>query len=527
MVFFFNWFLVPQDNTSKGLMVVGAGCALSFLAFALTRYKRCSPNEVLVVFGQVGKGGGVTGTGKTAFNGKLVHGGGTIVWPIIQDYRQLSLEPFAIEIPLHKALSKEKVRVNVPSVFTLAVGDDPEILEKAALRLLDMEPEDIEHQANEIITGQLRQVIASMSIDEINADREKFESTIRRHSEKELNKIGLCLINVNITNIEDDSGLIEAMGKKATAEVVQKAMVDVAIAERHGAIGQAEQERDKQIGVAKNQQESTVKTAEYSALQVSGENKAKQSIASSNSELQVAEAEAYQIGEIKQRQAHAAVLEAESAALASAALAEAHKIEAEKRSELEAPAKAMKAKIIVDSEAQAEQSRIQAEGEAQASFLKYEAEARGNYELLARKAEGLGMIVKETGGADDAFRLLMVDNIPKLAESSAKAISNIKFDKIVVWDGGGNGGGNGSGDGDAGTATSNFIRGLTNSLPPSADVLRSVGGIDGLDKILLSGSKSGGAGPHMSELATPENLAKVKELLGEAEIVEGKGEEKR
>jgi flotillin len=141
-----------------------------------------------------------------------------------------------------------------------------------------------------------------MSIDEINADREKFESTIRHNAEKELNKVGLVLINVNITNIEDDSGLIEAMGKKATAEVVQKALVDVAIAERHGAIGQAEQERDKNIGVAKNIQESSVKTAEFNALQVRGENISKQSIANSNSELQVAEAEAYKIGEIKQRQ---------------------------------------------------------------------------------------------------------------------------------------------------------------------------------------------------------------------------------
>ena len=426
------------------------------------------------------------------------------MWPIIQDYRHLSLEPFAIEVPLQKALSKEKVRVSVPSVFTLAIGTDKKIMEAAALRLLDMLPEDIEHQAEEIITGQLRQVIASMSIDEINADREKFETAVRTHSERELNKVGLVLINVNITNIEDDSGLIEAMGKKATAEVVQKAIVDVAIAERQGAIGKAEQEREKLVGVAKNEQESTVKTAEYAALQVSGENVSQQEIAKSNAELQVARAEAYQSGEIKERQAKAAVMKAESDALAEAAFAEGKNVEAQKRSELEAPAKAMKAKVIVDSEAQAEQSRIQAEGEAQASFLKFEAEARGNYELLARKAEGLGMIVSETGGADNAFRLLMVDNIPKLAETSAQAISNIKFDKVVVWDGG-----NGNGkDGDGTNATSNFIRGLTSSLPPAMEVLRSVGGIDGLDKILLN------------QGADSDQIEHMKQALKEADIVQ-------
>ena len=113
----------------------------------LTQQADCSPNEVLVVFGQTGH--------ETA---KLVHGGGTVVWPIIQDYGVLSLEPFPLEIPLHNALSLEKVRVSVPSVFTLAVGTQASIMQNAAQRLLDMDHESIEHQALEIITGQLRQV---------------------------------------------------------------------------------------------------------------------------------------------------------------------------------------------------------------------------------------------------------------------------------------------------------------------------------------------------------------------------------
>jgi flotillin len=450
-------------------------------AFALSRYQRCSPNEVIVVFG-------LTGSKKA----KLVHGGGTFVWPIIQEFRTLQLEPFAVEVPLEKALSLEKVRVSVPSVFTLAVGTEQNVMYNASLRLLDMDHDGIEHQALEIITGQLRQVIASMTIEQINRDRERFENTIRSHVGKELEKVGLVLINVNITNIEDDSGVIEAMGRKATAEVVQRAEVDVATHNKEGAIGKSLQERDMQIGVAENEQMSAVRTAELYATQQQGENTAAKTIAESNSELQIAKASAYERGEVKERQAKAAVLEAESRALAQSALAEAERVEAEKRSEFEAPAKAMKAKIIVDSEAQAEQSRIEAEGEAQAAFLKYEAEARGNYELLARKAEGLGMIVRESGGPQEAFRLMMIDSVPHLAETSAKAISNIKFDKVVVWDGGNSGGGNGDGGGGP-TATSNFIRGMTHGLPPAMDVLRHVGGIDGLDKLLLADGGKGDA----------------------------------
>ena len=166
----------------KGIGALAGVCALSVFAFALTRYKRCSPNEVLVVFGHTGQ--------DTA---KLVHGGGTVVWPIIQDYGVLSLEPFPLEIPLRNALSLEKVRVSVPSVFTLAVGTHESIMKSAAQRLLDMDHEAIEHQALEIITGQLRQVVASMTIEQINRDREKFEETVRHHAGKELEKIGLVV----------------------------------------------------------------------------------------------------------------------------------------------------------------------------------------------------------------------------------------------------------------------------------------------------------------------------------------------
>ena len=485
-----------KDSSSFSGTLKFLAAASLFGMFALSRYQKCSPNEVLVVFGLT--------RGNRA---KLVHGGGTFVWPIIQEFRALELEPFAVEVPLEKALSLEKVRVSVPSVFTLAIGTERTIMENASLRLLDMDHEGIEHQALEIITGQLRQVIASMTIEQINQDREYFEETIRSHVGKELEKIGLILINVNITNIEDDSGVIEAMGRKATAEVVQRAEVDVALHNKEGAIGKAAQERDMRIGVAENEQMASIRTAELMAKQTEGENLAAQTIAQSNAELQINKAEAYERGEIKERQAKAAVVEAETNALAKVALAEAKRVEQEKRSELEAPAKAMRAKILVDSEAQAEKSRIEAEGEAKAAFAKYEAEARGNYELLARKAEGLGMIVRESGGPQEAFRLLMVDSVPQLAETSAKAISNIKFDKVVVWDGGNSGGG-GAGDGGP-SATSNFIRGMTHGLPPAMDVLRHVGGIDGLDKLLLADGGKAEAGKKEAAAPVASNASKL------------------
>merc|ERR1712125_138130 len=144
----------------------------------------------------------------------------------------------------------------------------------------------------------------------------------------------------------------------------------------------------------------------------------------------------------------------------------------EKRVELEAPAKAQKAELIVQAEAQAEQKRVAAKAEADAIFAVAEARARGEYEMLARKAAGLGEICKSTGGSQAAFQLMMLEHLDKLAETSATAISNIKFDKIVVWDGAG------SGTDGKSSATSNFVRSLAGALPPAADVLKEVAGVD-------------------------------------------------
>jgi len=350
-----------RDNFGTVMKIFGIGTLLGLGAFLVSRYRICQPNELLVVYGAT------AGTGP-----KVVTGGGTFVFPIIQGYRYLSLEPFAIEIGLHGALSAEKVRVNVPSAFTIAVSNDGEVEMQAIKRLLDMDEEQVRHQSEEIILGQLRSVIASMSIDEINRDRIKFEENIRGHCEQELKKIGLGLINVNIINIEDESGVIEAMGQKAAAEAVQKAIVDVALHEKEGAIGKNTEDterainvanltRDREIGMKNAQIASAVRTAELDAERVKGENEAAKIRAESDALLQTAKAEAYRSGETSEKQAQASVVEAENIALARAAQAEAKRIEEEKRAELEAPAKALKSKVTIDAEAHAVKMKIEAD----------------------------------------------------------------------------------------------------------------------------------------------------------------------
>lgn len=495
------------------LIILVVMVLFSMMLLLINRYKRCPSNRVLVIYGKVGRG-------STA---RCVHGGAAMVWPLIQDYSYLSLEPIQIEVPLRGALSIENIRVNVPSVFTVAVGTNLEVMQNAAIRLLGLNSMQIKKQAEEIIFGQLRQVIASMKIEDINRDRDTFLHHIQSSLEPELKKIGLVLINVNITDITDESGYIDAIGQKAASQAIQQARGDVADQERMGETRVAEAERDRAIQVAnahkqrdigtrEAQREQAVRVAELEKEQkvgeqsaayerdaqvknaeqkmrisladadakaIQGENQAQAVVAASQAALLVKKAEAYELGEKRKREAEAAVLEAQNRAMAKAALAEAERVEAERRAALEAPAKAQKAKTIVEAEAEAEKRRIEAEGLAAATFAKLDAEARGQYQILAKKGEGLREIIQACGGAKEAFQLLMLEHLDNLADASAKAISNIKFDKVVVWE---NGGQNGKSN------TSNFLHNMASTMPPMMQVLRDIGGVELPESLIKLGA---------------------------------------
>ncbi len=503
------------------LVLAGLLVATGFLVALATRYQRCPSNRILIIYGR-------TGSGRAA---RAMHGGGAFVWPLIQSYDFLTLDPMQIEIPLQGALSIENIRVSVPSVFTVAIGIDAETMNNAAVRLLGLRTPDIMKQAEDIIFGQLRQVIASMKIEEINRDRDVFLEKIQSSLEPELKKIGLVLINVNIKDITDESGYIEAIGRKAAAEAIQQALIDVSQQERKGAIGVADADKERQIQVAgaarerdigtttadrdraikvadlqrerrvgekqaELQGEAQIRDSERSmrvsvaganAEAMVGENEAKAKIAVSNADLRMREAQADQDGETRHRQAEAAVREAQYLAEAKAALALATKMQAEKRAELESVAKALKAQTVVDAEAEAAKRRIEAEGDAAAIFARLEAEAKGQYEILAKKGDGLRRIIEACGGAQPAFQLLMLEHLDELSKTAAAAIANIKFDKVVVWDGGGAGG--------QGTATANFLRGMAGALPPLFQIMKDIGGVDMPERFAqLDGMRAGGAG---------------------------------
>jgi flotillin len=473
------------------------------ILFVMTRYKRCPSDMVLVKYGRVGKD-----TPSACY-----HGGGTFIWPVLQDYAFLSLTPMTISIPLQNALSLQNIRINVPSTFTVGISTQPGIMQNAAERLLGLGQDTIEEMVREIIFGQLRLTVASLTIEQINQDRESFLESIRKNVEPELNKVGLNLINVNITDITDESDYIESIGKKAAAIAINQAKIDVAEQDKLGSIGEAQANREKVIRVAEAQAEAdkgqkaaeadrrifvqqqeaaavigeaeaekerAIKVAQATAqaekgrkqaeadrriyvqdqeaTAVTGENESKAKIAEVDALLAQKQAEATRAAEVARREAEAQIQIAQYNA-------EQERLKAEEivKKEIE------KSKIIIEANAAAEKARVEAKGDADATLMRYEAEAKGIRQVLDAKASGYkSLITSANGDAKAASTLLMVEKIDHLVEAQVEAIKNIKIDKITVWD-------SGSGDGKNGSSTSNFMSNLVRSIPPLQDVANMAG----------------------------------------------------
>ncbi|MFC1856626.1 flotillin family protein [Thermodesulfobacteriota bacterium] len=497
-----------------GFIILGGVIALvavSLLIMIAKWYKRCPSDHILVMYGKVGK----------ERSCRCIHGGAQFVFPVIQDYQFLSLRPMQIDINLKGALSKQNIRINTPSTYTIGVSTEPEVMQNAAERLLSMSAKDIETTAREIIFGQQRLVIASMDIEEINSNRDLFLQNIKNNVESELNKIGLRLINVNITDITDEEAYLESLGKKAASEVTNRAKIEVSMQERIGESGKAKEDRDRRIAVSAAETEATtgeaeaekgkriavaraeadavegeanagkakriaVAQAEAAAVEgeaeaekdqrigvksanaeaVKGVNLAAMEIAKSDAQKKEVEQESRRRAEVAQKQADAKILGAAYDAEKEMQIKRAVMVKEQEIAEKIVPAKIKKLEQEIYAEAQAEIARRKARGEADAIFSTMDAQARGQFEILKAKAEGFNKMIESCQGSTEAAALmLMIEKIETLVQAQVEAIKNLKIDSVVVWDGASNGQ----------STTANFVSGLASVLPPLHNIAKNVG----------------------------------------------------
>ncbi len=452
-----------ETNTIILLAVIGL-LLFSLILWFFSRYKKCPSDKIMVIYGRVGKN--KDGSSRSA---KCIHGGAAFIVPVIQAYEFLDLTPLSIPVDLKNALSRQNIRIDVPSRFTVGISTEPSVMQNAAERLLGLQLAEIQELAKDIIFGQLRLIIATMDIEEINTDRDKFLEAVSRNVEVELKKIGLRLINVNLTDISDESGYIAALGKEAAAKAINDAKKSVAEKERDGAIGEANAKMDERVNVSK---------ADAEAIQ--GENLAKTEIAMSNAALREKQAEALRIATAAEKIQAAKALEEAYSAEKEAEQARSAREKATLEADVIVQTEINKRQIELEAEAEAEKIRRKAQGEADAIYARMAAEAKGMEEILRKQAAGFAEIVKSANGdAEAALKLMIADKLEDLMKIQVDAIKNIKIDKITVWDNGGSGEGK--------TSTANFLSGLMKSVPPLEEVFA------------------------LSGLALPEYLGKKKE----------------
>ncbi|MGI5878565.1 MAG: flotillin family protein [Christensenellales bacterium] len=418
---------------------------LTTIIMILRRYRKCPSDKILVIYGKVGGDR----------SAKCVHGGASFIWPVVQSYQFLDLTPISIEVNLTNALSRQNIRIDVPSRFTVGISTEEGVMQNAAERLLGLSLKEIQELAKDIIFGQLRLVVATMDIEEINTDRDKFLAAVSSNVETELKKIGLRLINVNVTDINDESGYIEALGKEASAKAINDARKSVAERDRDGAIGEAIANQEKRIKVAR-----------ANSIAVQGENEAKITIAESEAlrREKIAEAERRAAAAEKVQQAKA--MEEAYLAQREAELSRARLEQATREADEIVKAEIAKRTVEIAAEAEAERIRRNARGEADAIFAKMEAQARGIEEMLGKQAEGFGRIVAAVGGnAADAVRLMIADKMEDLIRVQVEAIKNLKIDKVTVWDSmqGGK------------PATAGFLSGMLGAVPPLREMFSMAG----------------------------------------------------
>ncbi len=433
------------------LIVVIVLVLIMLLLVVLVRYKKCPSDKIMVIYGKISPN--KDGTYRSA---KCIHGGAAFIVPFIQAYTFLDLTPLAISVDLRSALSKQNIRIDVPSIFTVGISTDPAVMQNAAERLLGLQMKDISDLAKDIIFGQLRLIIATMNIEEINTDRDKFLEAVSRNVEGELKKVGLRLINVNVTDISDESGYITALGKEAAAKAINDAKISVAEENKKGAIGEANAQMQQRVSVA-----------EAESKAIDGENKAKADIAQSKAMLRQKEAEAMKLAVTAENVQAAKAKEESYAAEQQAEKARAAREQATKEADIIVATEIEKRKIEIEADAEAEQMRRKAKGEADAIYAKMEAEARGIYETLSKQAEGMRDMVEAAGTADEASRLMITDKLEQIVQIQVEAIKNLKIDKITVWDSGA--------DKDGKTSTANFLSGLLKSLPPLDELYKMAG----------------------------------------------------
>jgi flotillin len=371
-------------------LIVGFFVGLLFIVWAMTkRYKRIPPNAIGVIYGK--RRTLITGIDgqKTEVGFKLVSGGAVFIWPIVEEYAEMSTEAFQIEISEDNIPSKKNVGVTVSGVATCRISPIPEEQMNAVQNFLGKTLEEIKEMIGQILRGHLRSIVGGLEVEELLRERSKFNEMVVKECSPELSRMGIRILTLVIQDVKDKEGYIDALGKQA-----------VAIAKRDAQIATAEAERETKVKTSDAIRTAAEVTAQNDALIKEAEKKRDIQVAQFRLETATKQAEADMAGpQAKTRQEQIlAVLEAQRDSAATEARTKVQELEAQRKQ------KELEATTIVTAQATAKASVIKSEGERSAATVQAEArkkvaelnadtarlEAEGHRNALILEGEGEG-----------------------------------------------------------------------------------------------------------------------------------------
>ncbi len=197
-----------------------------------SRYKKVGPNEVLIISGR-GTAVMDPASGKPYRRTfRVVRGGGTFIWPVLERTDHLSLELMTIEIVTPNVYTMQGVPVTVDGVAQVKIGSDDVSIVTAAEQFLSKKVVEIQNVALQTLEGHLRAIVGAMTVEEIYKDRDKFAQRVQEVSALDMKNMGLTIVSFTIKNIHDENGYLDALGQARIAEVKRDAVIGQANAQR-------------------------------------------------------------------------------------------------------------------------------------------------------------------------------------------------------------------------------------------------------------------------------------------------------
>ena len=431
------------------MMTVGIGviAVVLLIAFVSSCWVKASPDRAVILSGW-------------RANPRILVGQGGVKIPLLERKDMLYLGQITVDIQTKQSVpTNDFINVMVDAVAKVSVGDTPEALRLASKNFLKMEPEMIANQLRDSLEGNLREIIGTLYLKEISTNRDSFSEEVKKAAVKDMEKLGIKILSINIQNITDEQGLIPSLGAENTSKIRKDASIAKALADRDVAVKQAE--------AAKEANDAKVK-AELEIAQRQNELSIRQAELKRESDIKKAEADAaYAIQEQEQRKAiETATVDAEIArATREEALRKQQVAVREQELAAEVQKTADSEKYRISKQAEADLAKRQREAEARLYEQQREAEAqKAKAEALkyAMEQEAAGIAAKAQAEAD-AIRLkgeaeatamdkkaealkkygkaamaqMAIEVLPQVAAEVAKPMSSI--DKVTIF------GGNGSG----------------------------------------------------------------------------------